>query len=90
MPKTFSVPNHPELDDHLSMLFGRLKTLLYEKTYCCESDLFLADLSSCSARTLQRRLKKLKDIGVITIETQKDGMEWDRRIYLNLELTSEK
>lgn len=78
------VMDDPQIDDATAILFGRIMSLSNNKQYCFASDEYLANLTKCKLRTLQYRLKKLKDRGHIKIETKKKGMLWDRRIYPNL------
>lgn len=88
-PNFFTViPSHvlddDRIDDSTAILFGRIQSLTYNTGYCYASDEYLANLTRCSTRELSRRLKTLKDCGYIHIETKKNGMIWERKIFSNL------
>lgn len=81
------IPSHvlddPRVDDATAILYGRISSLTNNKGYCYASDQYLADLTKTKIRTLQYRLKTLKDCGYLIVDTKKKGLFWDRKIYLN-------
>jgi len=81
------IPSHvlddERIDDATAMLFGRISSLTTNRGYCFASDEYLAKLCRTTRSPLQRRLKTLRDCGYIRIETTKNGMLWDRKIFLN-------
>lgn len=81
------IPSHilddERIDDSTALLFGRISSLTSNKGYCYASDEYLAKLCRTTRSPLQRRLKTLRDCGYIKITTQKKGVLWDRKIYLN-------
>jgi hypothetical protein len=62
------------------MLFGRISALSNQIGYCWATDDYLAELSHCKDRVIQDRLKILEKKGYIIRQTEKKGMNWERKI----------
>ncbi|MGD2065774.1 MAG: helix-turn-helix domain-containing protein [Candidatus Bathyarchaeota archaeon] len=81
------IPSHilddPNIDDATALLFGRISSLSISKGYCFASDKYLANLTGVSHQEIGKRLLVLEENGYIHRDTQKVGLKWDRKIYLN-------
>ena len=79
----YHILDNPNIDDSTAILYGRISSLTNKYQYCFASDKYLAELSDVTVREIQRRMKILEDFGYIRRETTKNGMFWDRKIYVN-------
>lgn len=73
-----------ELSANARLLYGELTALASKEGYCWASNNYFADLYDVDVRTVSRWLEQLKEKDYIEIDTQKRGMEWDRRIYIKI------
>lgn len=78
-----TVADDPRLDDSEKLLFGRLAALSNKFGYCFASNKYLGELTGVSSDEIKKRLKSLKDLGCIKVDTKKNGVLWDRKIYPN-------
>jgi len=75
------VANHPEIDDSTAIFFGRLNALSNQNGHCYASDKYLSEICKCGDRVITDRLKKLRDLGFIRINSKKNGLRWERKIW---------
>ena len=82
------IADEPDLDDSTILLYGRISALCNRNGFCWASDKYLAELTKCSEREVKRRIKLLEDKSFIRRETKKNGVLWDRKIYLTYNMDS--
>ena len=51
--------------------------------YCYATNEYLSSLLNCEGRSIQNWLASLKKEGYLEIETEKNGIHWQRRLYLS-------
>lgn len=76
------VADDPDIDDSTAILYGRLNALSNRDGFCWATDQYLADLTKCKLRSIQERLNLLEKKGYIVRDTKKEGMTWNRKIYV--------
>lgn len=73
-------------DRHLcanaKLLYAELTALTQVSGYCWATNGYFADLYNVDERTIKRWLQNLVEQNYIEIETKKDGMRWERKIFL--------
>lgn len=70
------------LEPAARLFYGELTALTSKEGYCWASNAYFADLYDVDERTITRWLSSLEDLGFIEIETKKNGMKWERKIYI--------
>ncbi len=75
-----------KIDDSAKILFGFIKGLTKAHGYCFATNSYLAQLMDSSSESVQRWLRQLKEEGFIEIETEKNGIHWQRHIYVGFDL----
>lgn len=64
-------------------LYACIRNLTHISGYCYATNKYLASLMDSSEASIKRWLKCLKREGYIDIETNKEGIHWERRLYLS-------
>lgn len=64
-------------------LFAFIKGLTKLHGYCYATNEYLAQLMKSTSRAVQNWLVQLKKEGYVDIETEKNGIHWQRRIYIS-------
>lgn len=77
---------NPNINDSCVKLFAFIKGLTRAHGYCYATNEYLAKCMNTSTSSLKRWLKQLKDEGCIEIVTDKEGIHWQRHIYLGVNL----
>ena len=67
-------------------LYAFIKSLTRAHGYCFATNGYLAQLMKSDERTIRKWLKSLSDEGFIDIHTTKEGIHWQRHIYLGVNL----
>ena len=67
---TADIRYNKNIKDSEKILFSELTALANKNGYCHVSNKYFADLYNVSIRTIQNRLKKLKDYGFIKIDLE--------------------
>ena len=67
-------------------LYAFIRGLTRVQGYCYATNAYLAECMNCSVETVQRLLRSLRDEGFIEIETNKEGIHWQRRIFVGVNL----
>lgn len=70
------------IDDRGYRLYGIIKGLTRAHGYCYATNTYLAKTLNTSEATIKRTLKSLREEGVIEIQTDKNGIHWQRRIFV--------
>lgn len=65
------------------MLYALISGLSTNHGYCFASDSYLAKKMKVDDRTIRRHLNTLESLKFITKHTEKKGMFWSRKIYVN-------
>jgi DNA-binding PadR family transcriptional regulator len=82
----YVIPSQVFEDDRLEyseiMFYALLSGLANNTGYCFASDKYLAERMKISHQTIERWLLKLEEIGYIKRETKKNGLRWDRKIFI--------
>jgi hypothetical protein len=68
------------------LLYGELTALAQAEGYCWASNKYFADLYGVEERTIQRWLSSLKDLNFIAIQNEKQGIHWQRKIFISVEI----
>lgn len=77
---------HPSLENGAKLLYGTISALSNGEEYeCYASNSYLAKSHGVGERTIVNWLLSLKELGLIKIETIKNGMKWDRKIWICLD-----
>lgn len=73
-------------DDRLehseTVFYALLSGLSFSSGYCFASDAYLAKRMKVDDSTIQRWMKKLEDLRYLRRETSKNGMKWERKIFI--------
>ena len=77
---------NPNINDSCVKLFAFIKGLTRAHGYCYATNEYLAKCMNTSVASVKRWLKQLKDEGCIEIVTDKEGIHWQRHIYLGVNL----
>ena len=64
------------------LLYGEITALTQKEGYCWASNKYFAELYEVDISTIKRWIKNLADEQYIETETVKNGMHWDRKIFL--------
>jgi RimJ/RimL family protein N-acetyltransferase len=64
------------------MFYALLSGLAHSNGFCFASDAYLAKRKKVDARTIRKWLENLEKKGYIKRETKKNGMYWDRKIFI--------
>ena len=64
-------------------LFAFIKSLTKLHGYCYATNDYLSKLMKSTSRAIQNWLIQLKREGYVEIETEKNGIHWQRRIYIS-------
>ena len=67
-------------------LYAFVRGLSRLEGYCYATNGYLSECMSCDESTVKRLLSSLKEEGFIEIETDKEGVHWQRKIYLGCSL----
>lgn len=73
----------PDLEWPEVAFYTLLSGLAERDGYCFASNKYLAERMRKGTEQIERYLKKLEDLGYIQRESQKIGMLWDRKIFIN-------
>lgn len=65
------------------LLYGEINALANMHGYSWASNQYFADLYEVDERTIKRWLKSLSDNNFIKIETDKTGIQWQRKIWIS-------
>ena len=65
------------------LFYSEIKDLTQKEGYCGASNKYFAELYEVDISTIKRWLSSLKRAGHLEIQTEKSGLIWDRRIYIN-------
>lgn len=76
-----TVYDDPDLEQGAIIFYGRLSTLWNKKGYCWATNDTLSKLCHVCESTIKNWLKSLSDSGHIIIETDKEGVHWQRKIW---------
>lgn len=69
--------------EHSEIIFyALLSGLAKSGGYCYASDKYLAQRMHCGVSTVQTWLRKFEKLGYVLRETTKDGMKWERKIFI--------
>ena len=71
-----------DLEDSEKMFYGLLSGLAFSNGFCFASDAYLAKRKGVDERTISRWLEKLEKKGYVRRDTKKNGMFWDRKIFI--------
>jgi hypothetical protein len=71
-----------DLEDSEKIFYGLLSGLAFSNGFCFASDAYLAKRKNVDERTIKRWLEKLEKKGYIRRDTKKNGMYWDRKIFI--------
>ena len=71
-----------ELSHSEVVFYGFLSGLATREGYCFASDEYLAERMKVSLRSIQEWLKKMEKLRFIKRETEKNGMHWNRKIFV--------
>lgn len=72
------------LPDRAKLLYAELTGLVQRDGYCWATDEYLAELLDCSAKTVSRSLKQLRELGYIQVERTSNATGTERHIYCGL------
>lgn len=72
-----------DLEPAAKLLYGEITALTQREGYCWASNKYFADLYDVCERTVTNWLISLQTCGFIDIETEKDGLKWDRKIWIS-------
>jgi hypothetical protein len=75
----------PELDHPDIVFYAILSGLAERDGYCFASNKHLAQRMRRGTEQIEKYLKKLETLGYIRRETIKNGLQWDRKIFINHE-----
>lgn len=82
----YVIPAQVFEDDRLEfseiMFYGLLSGLAFSNGYCFASDRYLGKRMKSDERTIRRWIEKLEGFGYIKRHTEKNGMKWDRKIFI--------
>lgn len=65
------------------LLYAAITSLARMEGYCWATNQYLANQFKIDESTIKRWLCSLKDNEFIVIETKKNGLKWDRKIYIS-------
>lgn len=71
-----------DLEPAAKLLYGEITALTQREGYCWASNKYFADLYDVCERTVTNWLISLQTCGFIIIETEKEGLKWDRKIWI--------
>lgn len=75
-----------QIEDGAKLFYGEITALCSHKGYCWATNQYFADLYGCSISTIHRWLRSLKECNLIEIDTVKEGIHWNRRIWVSPEI----
>lgn len=73
------------IEQGAKLLFAFITSLTYAEGYCFASNAYFAEKFKVEERTITNWLQSLKEQKFIYVETVKNGMYWDRKIFVILE-----
>ncbi len=71
-----------ELEPNAKLLYGEITALTQKEGYCWASNKYFADLYKVCERTVTNWLQSLEKEGFIEIQTHKNGLKWERKIWI--------
>jgi biotin operon repressor len=64
-------------------LYAHIRNLANMRGYCFASNKYLSELMGCSESTIERKIRQLKTHLYLEIDTDKNNIHWQRRIYIS-------
>ena len=88
------IPNEVMFDENLmanaKLLYGQIALLSDKTGYCWASNEFFAKKNNTSVRSISKWIANLSDNNYIKLEYDHQGVNTERKIYLNTSLKHEK
>ncbi len=75
-----------DLEPSAKLLYGEITALSNQYGYCWATNRHFAELYEVDPRTVQRWLESLKEHGFIEIELLKNGIQWQRKIWISQDI----
>lgn len=75
-----------ELEPCARLLYGEITALSNQKGYCWATNEYFSELYEVDVRTVKRWIENLAELEFIFVDSQKNGMKWDRKIWISKEM----
>lgn len=74
------------LEGNAKLLYGEITALAQQEGYCWATNQYFATLYDVDVSTIKRWLSSLEENNFIKIETDKQGIQWKRKIWISPEI----
>lgn len=71
-----------DLEPNAKLLYGEITALTHKEGYCWASNAYFASLYDVDERTVKRWISSLHERGFVRVEVKKNGLRWERKIYI--------